>query len=227
MGADHDIWCEALKHLPLKITSPTLGSWLHNDASTYTCLHDTATNIVYRKTNDGWTEYTETVKRHTRSQPIYTYSQENTILPPDLSRGTYSIGRHTPCNAIVFEGSAPIIPPTIEVHSTLQTILDSWGNMWLWENTQVDGNGTWLPDAISQGSITLVCDGSYQPTLSYDRGGAAWIIECNITHQRVIGYVPTTSGTSSAYRAELTGIYAGLAYLLAVTTLHQITDSSI
>ena len=99
--------------------------------------------------------------------------------------------------------------------------------MWLWDNIQVDGDGSWLPDAIRNGTITLVCDGSYQPTLSHDRGGAAWILECNTIHQRVIGYLPTTSGSSSAYRAELTGIYAGLAYLLAVTTLHQITDGGI
>ena len=66
MSSDYDIWNEALKHLPLKLTEATLGSWLHNNATTYTCLHDTATNIVYRKTNDGWAEYTETVKRHTR-----------------------------------------------------------------------------------------------------------------------------------------------------------------
>ena len=226
-SADYNIWNEALRHLPLKTASPALGSWLHNDTSTYACLHDTTTNIVYRQLNDGWAEYTESVKRHTRSQPIYTYSQDNLILPPNLSRGTYSIGHHTPGNAIIFEGSAPVTPLTISINSTLRSILTSWGNMWLWDNIQVYGDGSWLPNAISRGSITLVCNGSYQPILSHDRGGAALIIECNITHQRVTGYIPTTSGTSSAYRAELTGIYAGLAYLLAVITLHQITDGSI
>ena len=63
--------------------------------------------------------------------------------------------------------------------------------MWLWDNIQVDGDGSWLPDAIRNGTITLVCDGSYQPTLSHDRGGAAWILECNSIRQRVIGYLPT------------------------------------
>ena len=63
--------------------------------------------------------------------------------------------------------------------------------------------------------------------ISHDRGRAAWILECSTIHQCVIGYLPTTSGISSAYRAERTGIYAGVAYLLVVTILHQITEGGI
>ena len=58
---DYDIWNEVLSHLPLKLSTPALGIWLHNDISTYACLHDTATNIVYRRLHAGWAEYSESV----------------------------------------------------------------------------------------------------------------------------------------------------------------------
>ena len=148
-------------------------------------------------------------------------------FPPNLYRGTYSIDCHTPDNVIVFEGFIHVVPPLVDNKSTLQSILTFWGNIWLWDNVQVDEDGSWLPDAIRRGTIALVCDGSYQPIFSYDRGGAAWILECSTAQQRVIGYLPTTSGISSAYRAELGGIYDGLVYLLTVTILHNTTDGSI
>ena len=39
----------------------------------------------------------------------------------------------------------------------------------------------WLAQAISKGPAVLVCDGSYQPRLNKQRGGEAWIIECNVS----------------------------------------------
>ena len=226
-NTDMDVWIEALACLPLGHTIPSLGPWHQDNLSNCVCLHDKTTNIVYRRHHHNWEEYTENPKRTTRSRPSYTFSRINLILPPDLNRGTYSIAHNAPVNTIIFEGSSSITPLAVTPNSTLQLIFSSWGNTWLWDNVQVDGDGSWLQDAISNGTIMLVCDGSYQPTISHNRGGAAWILECNTTQQRVIGYLPTTSSSSSAYRAELTGIYAGLAYLLAITKLHGLTHGQI
>lgn len=46
-SADYDIWNEAISRLPLKLSTPALGSWFHIDISTYACLRDSATNIVF------------------------------------------------------------------------------------------------------------------------------------------------------------------------------------
>ena len=73
----------------------------------------------------------------------------------------------------------------------------------------------------------MICDGTYQPKLTTERGGAGWIIECKDTNQRMIGYIPTTSKVASAYKLKLTGIYAGLAMIHATTILHKVTIGSI
>ena len=128
---------------------------------------------------------------------------------------------------IVFEGSAPVTLPLQTSPNTLQQIFQDWGEEWIWDNLQKPDDDQWLAQAISKGTAVLVCDGSYQPRLNKKRGGAAWIIECNVSDKRMIGFLASTSTASSAYRSELTGIYAGLAMTLAVTTLHNIKNDSL
>ena len=91
----------------------------------------------------------------------------------------------------------------------------------------MDDNGNWLPHAIINNDIIIVCDGSFQPTRSTSRGGAAWIIECKSTKKKVIGYLSSTSTDGGSYRSELTGIYAALTYTLAVTKAHNITSGHV
>ena len=57
-NTDIDVWKEALACLPLGHTTPSLGPWLQDNLTKCACLHDTTTNIVYRRQHNAWAEYT-------------------------------------------------------------------------------------------------------------------------------------------------------------------------
>jgi hypothetical protein len=40
-------------------------------------------------------------------------------------------------------------------------VLYSWGNTWLWDNISMTGVSDWLHEAIQEGSLVAVTDGSY------------------------------------------------------------------
>ena len=89
---------------------------------------------------------------------------------------------------------------------------------------QIPDEGIWLAHAIRNKTAQLSCDGSYQLNLSIERGGEAWSIECSATKNGTIGFLASTSRVESAYRSELTGVYTGLAMVLAESILHNIKE---
>jgi hypothetical protein len=54
----------------------------------------------------------------------------------------------------------PIPPPKYQPTSFLE-ILHSWDNQSLWSTLKVDGDGSWIIDALCAGSLDIVHDGSY------------------------------------------------------------------
>ena len=92
---------------------------------------------------------------------------------------------------------------------------------------QIQEEGIWLAEALTNNSAQLVCDGRYQPNLTTTRGSAVWTIECQTTKKRAMGMIATTIDIAILYRLELTGLYAALALVLAVTQLRQIKSGSL
>jgi hypothetical protein len=121
-------------------------------------------------------------KRHTRAHPGYKNSGIYKELPPNCERGTYY---HLSPDIIQFEGSALVQNRIEEEHIGLHDIFREWGEMWVWKHFKIEDNGRWVAEAITRGSATIVCDGSYQPKLTTTIGAAAWTIECSITKKRL------------------------------------------
>ena len=53
---------------------------------------------------------------------------------------------------------AAILTPTPQ---TFLDVLHSWGNTWLWDNISITGGFNWLHEAIWNGTLVAVTDGSY------------------------------------------------------------------
>ena len=57
----------------------------------------------------------------------------------------------------------PLSPPN---PSNLLDVLHSWGNISLWEDLQMDGDGEWLIEGIIEGTVEGAADGSYMKDIS-------------------------------------------------------------
>lgn len=127
---------------------------------------------------------------------------------------------------VLYGGCARDALATAPEPRTLQDIFNDWGESWVWDHLDGADDLDWLTTAIRDGTVELITDGSHQPQLARELGGAGWVIECTRTGRRVRGAIRTTTTTANAYRSELTGLYGGLAFLLAFCRLHHISSGS-
>ena len=97
----------------------------------------------------------------------------------------------------------------------------------MWEYNDLEDDGIWLANAITYHSALIVCDGSFQPDLTKERGSVIWTIECTLTKMRIMVVVPSTTTTYNVYRADLTGLYISMTYALAMCIRHKITTGNI
>ena len=224
--ADFDLWetvlDDILKYLHQQ--NRKLGSWVHTTHNKPQCMYHRLSSTVYVYINEQWMEYKIKPKRYTRSESSYQSTGIIRELPGGCQRGTcYNLST----DIIQFEGAASVQDEVIILHTCLQDIFTEWGETWVWKHFQIEDEGLWLEKAIRTGTAILVCDGSYQPKLSTTSGAAAWTIECTETKQRINSVLPSTTNEANAYRSELIGLYASLAFVLAVTELYNIKEGSL
>ncbi len=70
---------------------------------------------------------------------------------------------------------AAILTPTPK---TFLDVLHSWSNTWLWDNILITGGFNWLHEAIRDGTLVAVTDGSYIHKLYPNLCLATFVIEC-------------------------------------------------
>ena len=223
---DFIIWEDMLKRISLYMQQQhiTLGKWNLDTHVKLKCTYNQEDNSVSILENETWHQYTMQERRQSRHATTYTYHNQTNAPQVNQNRGIYSQRSPT---TITFEGFSSV-QQINEVHEpTLKDILQKWGDMWMWEHNDLEDDGIWLANAITDQSAMIVCDGSFQPDLTKIRGSAAWTIECTTTKKRIMGVIPSTTTTSNAYRAELTGIYVSLTYALAVCIKHKLTSGKI
>jgi hypothetical protein len=73
-------------------------------------------------------------------------------------------------------------------------VLRSWGNTWLWDNISLVREHGWINDAISDGSLLAVMDGSFIREQYPNLCSAAFVLECTKGRGRMIGYSPNHPG---------------------------------
>jgi hypothetical protein len=68
--------------------------------------------------------------------------------------------------------------PTAPISNSFLVLLHKWGCTWLWEHMQVEGGMEWILEAIQDGSLVAVTDGSYIRQLYPNLCLAAFVLEC-------------------------------------------------
>ena len=96
------------------------------------------------------------------------------------------------------------VKPT-QVRRPIPDILRSWHNPGLWDNLECDGDGWWIEEALNNGSLYLVSDGSYQREVDPDVCSCAFTLRCKTTKKKLECTWVERSPSASNYRGELLG----------------------
>ena len=129
-------------------------------------------------------------------------------------------------NTCMIEGSMSHFEKKEPIQNIKQQLIN-WGQEWLWNYLQIPKDISWINTAIIKVTMSIATDGSYKPFMSKNIGGAAWILEDNVTRQQICGFSRSTTCNENSYRAELMAIYGELSVTLAVTIQFDITTGSI
>jgi len=106
-------------------------------------------------------------------------------------------------------------------------VLHSWGNTWLWDNISLVGEHGWINEAISDGSLLAVTDGSFIREQHPDLCSAAFVLECTKGRGRMFGSFSESSRVANAYRGELLGLMAIHLILRSVDIAHGGNNGSV
>ena len=82
------------------------------------------------------------------------------------------------------------------------------------------GGYNWLHEAITDGTLLAVTDGSYICKRYPDLCSAEFVLECTKGLGRMIGLFSESSQVANAYRGELLGLMAIHLILLSVDRIH-------
>ena len=99
-------------------------------------------------------------------------------------------------------------------------VLKEWKCMWLWKDMSITGGVDWIAEAIEDGTLLTVTDGSYIRELHPHLCSAAFILECTKGRGQIIGYFSEATLAANAYRGELLGLMAIHLLLLSVNKVH-------
>jgi hypothetical protein len=98
--------------------------------------------------------------------------------------------------------------PTAPIPNFFLTVLREWGCTWLWEHMKVQRGMEWILEAIHDGSLVAVMDGSYIRQLHPNLCLAAFVLECMKRHRKIIGSFSESTLAANTYRGELLGLMA-------------------
>ena len=203
---DFRLWRTAMQHLSsstFRLQTP-LGRFIgtpHIDSQWFT---DADKHVLCREIEDGsFALYDlDLPARFTRSGLRYTF-RHYTSVDPQLSHHATVIVKDR-SSFFHLHSSAPRHSLSLTPVSFL-AVLQSWENQSLWDNLRVDGDGSWLINAICAGSLEIVHDGSYMKKVSPRVCSMALIIRCTYTNQELTCTWAECSVSADNYRAELLG----------------------
>ncbi len=107
--------------------------------------------------------------------------------------------------SVVSSCTAPPVPaPLLDFWS----VIESWGNTWLWDNLTIRGDVSWLADSIADNSLTAVTDDSYTKDTYPHLNSAAFVFECTKGRGWLWGSFVEHSPGAGSNRGELLGLVA-------------------
>jgi hypothetical protein len=111
-------------------------------------------------------------------------------------------------------------PVEKDMPTSLHEVLEDWGHEWMWRTLRLTGTDEWLRDAIAEGTLLAVTDGSYIKELHPELGAAAFILECGRGRGRLVGSFPELSPDAYAYRGKMLGLLSIHLLLLAMNRVY-------
>jgi hypothetical protein len=121
---------------------------------------------------------------------------------------------------------APQVDTPIEPRSILE-VIKGWKQSWFWRSFRIVGDWEWIIQAVEEGTLLAVADGSFIKELFPDACSCAFVLECQNGGGRVLGTVLEKSKDACAYRRELLGLLAIHLVLLAVAKLRPGTAGKV
>ncbi len=122
----------------------------------------------------------------------------------DIALGVISISSHTPRS------------PEKEAPSLFWSVVESWGNTWMWDNLQITGDIGWIAEAIADNTLLAITEGSYMKELYPHLNSAAFVLECAKGRGRIMGLFTEHTKDTCSYRGEVLGLMAIHLILLTV-----------
>ena len=126
--------------------------------------------------------------------------------------------REIETGVLVTTAVAPPVDVPIEPQSIMD-VLRGWKQIWFWRAFRVVGDLDWVFQAIEDGTLLTVADGSFIRELFSDACSCAFVFECQNGGGRFLGKIVESSKDACAYRGELLGLLAIHLILLAVNKL--------
>ncbi len=118
-------------------------------------------------------------------------------------------------------GTALASPQTTEI--TFWEYLKSLGGIWMWEYIkEKECNTEWLKDALINGSLIRVTDGSYDRHKEKSCSGLGWILICTASKRLLRGSFYEVSAVAGAYCGELLGLVALHTLILALVNYYNV-----
>jgi hypothetical protein len=87
-------------------------------------------------------------------------------------------------------------------------VIETWGNMWLWENPIIRGEMLWLGKSIADNSFVVLMDGSFMKDTYPQINLAASIFECTKGRRHLWGSFVENTRDAGSYWGELLGLMA-------------------
>jgi hypothetical protein len=97
----------------------------------------------------------------------------------------------------------------------------------MWEYIkEKECNTVWLKDALTNGTLIGVTDGSYDRHKAKSCSGSGWILVCTASKRTLRGSFYEVSAAAGAYRGELLGLAALHSLILALANYHNVQIAS-
>ncbi len=98
--------------------------------------------------------------------------------------------------------------PTPAAPTDFWSVVEGWGNTWMWDNLIIRGDVTWLAEPIADNSLVVVTDGSYMKYTYPHLNSAAFIFECTKSRGHLWGSFVEHTPDAGSYQGKLLDLMA-------------------
>ena len=226
---DFKIWNQTIRRLtsPTLTLSPPLGRFLRACPEYNTWQTNMAHAYVVQQNKDkSYDVYYPTHQHaHTRGHNYFEYHHTTTHQPPCtltasvIPRSTHKVALHSTCS-LKPHPHTPAEPFLTKLRKGFQSHV--------WRSSQFDEDGEWIIQAIEQGTLLIVHDGSYMPQIDKSICAAGIVLLCSQTGR--MGTIQccekSNRKTASNYRGELIGALI-TSQILKVASTHTSSNRTV